>query len=163
MKGYGKFLDGIEKIEKLFLAVTVAIMIIVITYQVILRYVFSASNAWSEELARYLFIYDVMVAAAIATRRNSHLQVDAFIGILKTKAIYTVIATIVGIVFLAFLFCYSVVLCQAAAVNVSAGLKIPMSVPYACMPIGAVLMILTSIEVIMKQLVEIAELSRREA
>lgn len=54
MKGYGKFLDGIEKIEKLFLAVTVAIMIIVITYQVILRYVFSASNAWSEELARYL-------------------------------------------------------------------------------------------------------------
>ena len=161
MKGYGKFLDGIEKIEKLFLAVAVAIMIIVITYQVILRYVFSASNAWSEELARYLFIYDVMVAAAIATRRNSHLQVDAFIGILK--AIYTVIATIVGIVFLAFLFCYSVVLCQAAAVNVSAGLKIPMSVPYACMPIGAVLMILTSIEVIMKQLVEIAELSRREA
>ena len=162
MKGYGKFLDGIEKIEKLFLAVTVAIMIIVITYQVILRYVFSASNAWSEELARYLFIYDVMVAAAIATRRNSHLQVDAFIGILKprTKAIYTVIATIVGIVFL---FCYSVVLCQAAAVNVSAGLKIPMSVPYACMPIGAVLMILTSIEVIMKQLAEIAELSRREA
>ena len=152
MKGYGKFLDGIEKIEKLFLAVTVAIMIIVITYQVILRYVFSASN-------------DVMVAAAIATRRNSHLQVDAFIGILKprTKAIYTVIATIVGIVFLVFLFCYSVVLCQAAAVNVSAGLKIPMSVPYACMPIGAVLMILTSIEVIMKQLAEIAELSRREA
>ena len=55
------------------------------------------------------------------------------------------------------------VLCQAAAVNVSAGLKIPMSVPYACMPIGAVLMILTSIEVIMKQLAEIAELSRREA
>lgn len=166
MKGYGKFLDGIEKIEKLFLAVTVAIMIIVIIYQVILRYVFSASNAWSEELAKwYLFIYDVMVAAAIATRRNSHLQVDAFIGILKprTKAIYTVIATIVGIVFLAFLFCYSVVLCQAAAVNVSAGLKIPMSVPYACMPIGAVLMILTSIEVIMKQLAEIAELSRREA
>lgn len=87
MKGYGKFLDGIEKIEKLFLAVTVAIMIIVITYQVILRYVFSASNAWSEELARYLFIYDVMVAAAIATRRNSHLQVDAFIGILDRKSV----------------------------------------------------------------------------
>ena len=171
MKGYGKFLDGIEKIEKLFLAVTVAIMIIVIIYQVMNRNPFgfqghcNLANAWSEELARYLFIYDVMVAAAIATRRNSHLQVDAFIGILKprTKAIYTVIATIVGIVFLAFLFCYSVVLCQAAAVNVSAGLKIPMSVPYACMPIGAVLMILTSIEVIMKQLAEIAELSRREA
>lgn len=40
MKGYGKFLDGIEKIEKLFLAVTVAIMIIVITYQVIFKICF---------------------------------------------------------------------------------------------------------------------------
>ena len=65
MKGYGKFLDGIEKIEKLFLAVTVAIMIIVIIYQVILRYVFSASNAWSEELARYLFIYDVISGISV--------------------------------------------------------------------------------------------------
>lgn len=165
MKGYGKFLDGIEKLEKAFLVVTVAIMIIVIAYQVILRYVFSASNAWSEELARYLFIYDVMIAAAIATRRNSHLQVDAFINILKpkTKAIYTIIATLAGIVFLVFLFGYSVVLCQAAADNISAGLKVPMSVPYACMPIGAVLMILTSIEVIMKQYEQIGKFNRGEA
>lgn len=41
LKGYSKFLDALEKVEKLFLAVTVAIMIIVITYQVIMRYVFS--------------------------------------------------------------------------------------------------------------------------
>nr|WP_294681320.1 TRAP transporter small permease [uncultured Anaerotignum sp.] len=165
MKGYGKFLDGIEKIEKLFLAVTVAIMIVVITYQVILRYIFSASNSWSEELARYLFIYDVMIAAAIATRKNIHLQVDAFIGILKpkTRAIYTMIATLAGIVFLVFLFGYSLVLCQAAADNVSAGLKVPMSIPYACMPIGAVLMILTSIEVVLKQFAQIAQINRGEA
>ncbi len=165
MKGYKKFLDGIEKLEKLFLVVTVAIMIIVITYQVILRYVFSASNAWSEELARYLFIYDVMFAAAIATRNNTHLQVDAFINILKpkTKAIYTLLATLVGVVFLVFLFSYSITLCQAAANNVSAGLKVPMSIPYACMPIGAVLMILTSIEVILKQIEIIGQHNRGEA
>lgn len=165
MKGYGKFLDGIEKLEKVFLAITVAIMIIVIVYQVVLRYVFAASNAWSEELARYLFIYDVMIAAAIATRKNSHLQIDAFINMLKpkTKAIYTIVATAIGIVFLVFLLGYSMILCQAAADNISAGLKIPMSIPYACMPIGAVLMILTSIEVILKQFAQIGKLNRREA
>lgn len=164
MKGYGKVLDGIEKLEKMFLMITVAIMIIVIVYQVILRYVFSASNAWSEELARYLFIYDVMIAAAIATRKNSHLQIDAFINMLKpkTKAIYTIIATAVGIVFLVFLLGYSMILCQAAADNISAGLKIPMSIPYACMPIGAVLMILTSIEVILKQFEKIGKINKGE-
>lgn len=164
MKGYGKVLDGIEKLEKMFLMITVAIMIVVIVYQVILRYVFSASNAWSEELARYLFIYDVMIAAAIATRKNSHLQIDAFINLLKpkTKAIYTITATAVGIVFLVFLLGYSMILCQAAADNISAGLKIPMSIPYACMPIGAFLMILTSIEVILKQFEKIAKINKGE-
>lgn len=164
MKGYGKVLDGIEKLEKMFLMITVAIMIVVIVYQVILRYVFSASNAWSEELARYLFIYDVMIAAAIATRKNSHLQIDAFINMLKpkTKAIYTMIATAVGIVFLVFLLGYSMILCQAAADNISAGLKIPMSIPYACMPIGAFLMILTSVEVILKQIEKISKINKGE-
>ena len=164
MKAYGKFLDAIESCEKIFLVITVALMIIVIAYQVILRYVFSASNAWSEELARYLFIYDVMIGAAIATRQNTHLQVDALIGILKpkTKCIFTIVATVLGIVFLIFLFGYSIVLCQAASVNISAGLKVPMSIPYACMPIGAVLMILTSIEVIMNQLQEIQKINKGE-
>ena len=51
---YSRFLDVIEKIEKVLLALSVSVMTVVIIYQVVLRYVFSASNAWSEELARYL-------------------------------------------------------------------------------------------------------------
>lgn len=72
LKKYTKFLDGLESVEKVFLVVTAAIMVIVIAYQVVLRYVFNASNAWSEELARYLFIYDVFIGSAIALRKNSH-------------------------------------------------------------------------------------------
>ena len=72
LKGYSKFLDVLEKIEKFLLALAVAAMLMVMAYQVVLRYVFSAANTWSEELARYLFIFEVMIAAAIAVRRNSH-------------------------------------------------------------------------------------------
>jgi TRAP-type C4-dicarboxylate transport system, small permease component len=152
LKAYSKFLDKLETIEKLFLYVTVTLMVIVIVYQVILRYCFSASNSWSEELARYLFIYDVMIGAAIATRKNSHLQVDFLINLLKPKmkALFTVVATSIGMVFLVFLFSYSLTLVQTASANISAGLGIPMSIPYACMPIGIVLMMLTSLEVVFK-------------
>ena len=99
LKKYTKFLDGLESVEKAFLVVTAAIMVIVIAYQVVLRYVFHASNAWSEELARYLFIYDVFIGSAIALRKNSHLQVDVFLNLMKerTKYIYTIIVTILGI------------------------------------------------------------------
>lgn len=164
IKTYSNFLDKLEYAEKIFLSVTVAIMVIVMVYQVILRYCFSSANSWSEELARYLFIYDVMMAAAIATRKNSHLQVDFLINMLKpkVKAIFTIGATFVGIVFLGFLFKYSLTLCQTAANNISAGLKISMSIPYACMPIGAVLMIMTSLEVILKNVDQIHKLNKEE-
>jgi len=164
IRTYSKFLDKLETVEKIFLGITVAVMIIVMVYQVVLRYCFSAANSWSEELARYLFIYDVMIAAAIATRRNSHLQIDLLINLLKpkVKSIFTIIATLVGIVFLMFLLNYSLTLCQTAENNISAGLKISMSIPYACMPIGIILMILTSFEVIFQNLLQIQELGKRE-
>lgn len=164
LKKYSGFLDKLETGEKIFLAITVGIMVIVMMYQVILRYCFSAANAWSEELARYLFIYDVMIGAAIATRKNSHLQVDFLINLFKpkVKCMFTIGATLAGIVFLGFLFSYSLTLCQTAANNISAGLQISMSIPYACMPIGVVLMILTSIEVILKNLEQIRFIGQEE-
>ena len=58
---YSKFLDKLETLEKILLAASSAAMVVIIVYQVILRYCFNASNSWSEELARYLFIYDVML------------------------------------------------------------------------------------------------------
>ena len=164
LKVYSKFLDKLEWIEKVFLAVTVLIMVIVIIYQVVLRYVFSASNAWSEELARYLFIYDVIIGSAIATRKNSHLQVDFLINLFKPKVkiLFTMVATLVGIVFILFLFKYSLTLCETASKNISAGLHIPMTIPYACIPIGAVLILLTSIEVFLKQICSMKALKNGE-
>lgn len=164
IKAYSKFLDKLELAEKIFLGITVGVMVVVMVYQVVLRYCFSSANSWSEELARYLFIYDVMIAAAIATRRNSHLQVDFLINLFKpkVKCMFTIGATIAGIVFLGFLFNYSLTLCQTAASNISAGLQISMAIPYACMPIGAVLMIITSLEVILKNVEKMRELGKEE-
>ena len=76
IKAYSKFLDILEKIQRIILTVSVPGMVLIMFYQVVMRYVFSNSPAWSEELVRYLFIFNVMMAAAIAVRRNSHLQID---------------------------------------------------------------------------------------
>ena len=101
IKLYSKFLDLLEWVEKVILAVSVFVMVIIMVYQVILRYVFSNPNAWSEELARYLFILNVMLAAAIAVRRNSHMQIDILINLFseRVKHIFTIISTIAVPVF----------------------------------------------------------------
>lgn len=110
MKKYSQLLNAIEKIEKLLITISVAAMLIVMLYQIILRYVFHSANAWSEELARYLFIFQVMLAAAIAIRKNNHLQIDALINFLppRWKIISTLLSTIVGIIFLLFLLVSSI-------------------------------------------------------
>ena len=46
LRGYSKFLDVLEKVEKAILAVTVGIMVIIIAYQVIMRYIFAHANSW---------------------------------------------------------------------------------------------------------------------
>ncbi|MGI6695013.1 MAG: TRAP transporter small permease [Christensenellales bacterium] len=159
LKKYSKFLDALEKVMKVLLAISLSVMSAVIIYQVVLRYVFSAANAWSEELARYLMIFAVMVASAIALRKNSHLQIDILINRLKpqTKAIFTLVSTIVGIVFLCFLFVYSLGLMKLGQTNLSSGLGIVMAIPYAFIPLGVVLMVLASIEVVFKNLEELRQ------
>ena len=88
IKAYSKFLDILEKIQRVILTVSVPAMVLIMFYQVVMRYVFHNSPAWSEELVRYLFIFNVMMAAAIAVRRNSHLQIDIVLNALKPHLRY---------------------------------------------------------------------------
>ena len=51
---------------------------LVVFYQFFTRYALNDSAAWTEEIARYLLICVTWVGAAIATRKNNHIQVDFF-------------------------------------------------------------------------------------
>ena len=154
LKIYSKFLDILEYIEKAFLAVTGFALVVILLYPVVMRYIFNSAAAWPEELARYIFIYDVMIAAAIAVRKNSHLQIDMITRNFseKTNAVFTIVSTLVGMVFLVYLLMYSITLCQTGAKTMCTAIPISMAVPYSCIPLGVCLMLLTSIEVIFKKL-----------
>lgn len=72
----------------LFLAMTITVII-----QVFFRFVIQSPLRWTEELARYLMIWLVLMASAIAMRNRSHLQVDVLTSALpqKPKRILTAI------------------------------------------------------------------------
>ena len=165
LNGYTKFMDVLEKILRWILGISMAVMVAVIFYQVILRYVFHNSNIWSEELARYLMCYAVLFGAAIAVRKGSHLQVDFLINMLPERArcIAVTLCTLAGDAFLVFFFIYGISLCSGTVNSISSGTKIPMAYVYACLPIGAVLMILASVEVILKELVKYNEFGKKGA
>ncbi|NNK93759.1 MAG: TRAP transporter small permease [Desulfobacterales bacterium] len=65
----------ITKAEEIFSSMCLGAMIIIISVQVFRRYVLQSSLDWSEELARYCFIYAVYIGCSFATKEDRHLEV----------------------------------------------------------------------------------------
>lgn len=58
------------------------LMVIVTLAQVIFRYVIAEPLPWSEELARYCFVWIVFLGGAVGLSRGIHLGVDLFVNML---------------------------------------------------------------------------------
>jgi TRAP-type C4-dicarboxylate transport system permease small subunit len=58
------------------IAFALAVMSILVFGNVVLRYLFNSGITWSEEMARFLFIWLVLLGAIGALKDNAHLGVD---------------------------------------------------------------------------------------
>ncbi|MDD2980796.1 MAG: TRAP transporter small permease [Hespellia sp.] len=67
-----------------------AVMIVMLFVQVVLRYVFKSSVSWISEYALYMFMYFVFLACSGAFLRNDHIQIIAVIDKLPEKIKYIV-------------------------------------------------------------------------
>lgn len=116
-------------------------MLVILFIQVILRFVFHASNMWSEELSRYLFIYIVFLASSYAVTQRKHIKIDAFESIWP-KVLRGPTAIIGEILWIAFsvmlsILAYKYVWTNVVRLNVmSIGIKVPMAWFWMAIPIG---------------------------
>ncbi len=80
-----RLLAGMDWVlDKATLALLV-VLNLVVGLQVFSRYVLNHSLYWSEELARYLFIWLVFLSAAIVLRKDRHIQVTAVVDLLPAR------------------------------------------------------------------------------
>ena len=69
---YGRLLQGL-------LAFSVAILIIPVSLQIFSRYTdLIPSYIWTEELARFMFIWMIMIGAMVGIREGIHFEVDVW-------------------------------------------------------------------------------------
>lgn len=61
-------------------------MSIIIFIQVVCCYVFQNSLTWSEEMARYMFVWLVYFSVSYTARREKHIRIDAAINLYPKKA-----------------------------------------------------------------------------
>lgn len=67
------------------IVIVLASMVALVFFNVVLRYAFHLSITWSEEMARYLFVWVIFLGAIVASKEKSHLGVDLLIGSVPRK------------------------------------------------------------------------------
>jgi len=67
----------IDDLEDGAISLLVATTVIVLFIQIISRYIFHHSFAWTEELSRFTFVWMVYLSSSLAVREGSHVRVTA--------------------------------------------------------------------------------------
>lgn len=75
-----------ENLECTVCVVLLSAFTTILFIQVIMRYVFNNSLSWSEELARYLFIWLVFIGVSYGAKEMKHLKIDVCINLFPKKA-----------------------------------------------------------------------------
>lgn len=133
-----------EKLEEYLMVAMVIVMTALIFIQVIMRYVFGNSLAWSEELARYLFLWSIWLGASYGIKTKGHVRLTVLTSKFspKVQGAVDVIVNIIWFLFVIFLVVkgYELVIKIYASGQTSTALHLPMWIAYASVPVGCSLM-----------------------
>lgn len=136
--------EGLFKVEKAVLTVTLLSMIILGLMQVFSRYVTHKPIPWSESLLTYMFIWSSFMGASYALGKNGHFQVDIVVKKLPGR-LQTVINIIVQLILLIFCLYVLVIGTEMALMNRSQDMPVlPFSMmwPALALPVSAATMII---------------------
>lgn len=158
-----KFIDN--NFEKWTLIVSLIAMVLITFMQIVLRWV-GHPTVWAEEFSRYIMLYQVWIGASYAVHEDAHIRITALVGkmIGKKRRNMDVIVLALWLVFAIWLTIEGVILVNKISImgQVSSAMRIPMTIPYASVPVGGVLMIVRLTQKIYEMLSKKAEYNEKE-
>ena len=81
-----RIVDGYFRLLRMFIAACLAVMVVLVFGNVVLRYAFNSGITVSEELSRWLFVWLTFVGAVVALRDHKHLGMDSVVSRLPVGA-----------------------------------------------------------------------------
>lgn len=155
-----KFIKYLDKhIEKILIVFLLSGMSLIIGIQVFMRYVMKASLSWSEEIARYMFIWLVYVGISYGVKTSKHVKIDAAVNLFPKK-IRKYIFILSDVIFLAFSMLIIVNAIKISSLIFELGQSSPstgisMGYVYLAVPLGFLLVSIRLIQSIIIKLKEI--------
>src|SRR5258708_1412669 len=96
-----KFINGYYHLLNMLLAASVGILIVPVTIQMFSRFTaLIPAWIWTEEMARFLFIWMVMLGAMVGVRDGSHFECDVWPELKpRANAVLRIVSTVFVLLF----------------------------------------------------------------
>jgi C4-dicarboxylate transporter, DctQ subunit len=159
-----KILDGLDKVLTFFedwtLFVSVMVALTALFMNVLLRYGFNYTLAWSEELVREVIIYTTFIGCSAAVKMRSTIKIDALVNVFpKLKVPLNFFSNVVTIIFSFMMIYYG---WKMAALQVMTNqktiiLEIPLVYLYAILPLMGVTMLIRTIQIMYQDIEDLRQ------
>ena len=101
-------LAGYSWLLSQLLVVSVAILVVPVTLQIVSRYTdLIPSYIWTEEMARFLFVWAIMIGAIVGVRESTHFEVDVWPQLSPKPAALIRLISRVGVLIIAWVFVFA--------------------------------------------------------
>lgn len=129
-----------NKFEEYLLVLSLAVSVALVALQIVFRYFINASIPWSEELTRYIFIWQIWLGTSFAQRDGKHLKVEVLYSLMNPagKKFLSVLSNLIFLSFCVFLTVngLSLVMNLAHRYSLSPAMEIPLLFVYLSLPVS---------------------------
>lgn len=159
---FTKIKKVLDRSLEVLVAVSMAVLVLDVVWQVFTRYVLQDPSSWTEELATFLMIWVGMLGASVALNRGAHLGIDYFVAKLpEQKRLYTVLVVfaLVAIFSLHILIIGGTQLVSITlrTNQVSPALGLKMGYVYLALPISGFFLLFYSVELFMETFIALSK------
>jgi TRAP-type C4-dicarboxylate transport system permease small subunit len=134
-----KLIEKYEKVLDWLTSGILAALLLIVLMQVVSRYIFNNSLSWTEEAARYLMIWGVLLGVSLAYRNGYLISIETFVNRFPASVgrVVRAVNKLLSLFFTGLLTAYGVNLCILGAQMESPALEISYLWIYLAVPVGA--------------------------
>lgn len=138
------FFNILNKVVGIIIGLLLLFITILITFNVIGRYIFGNTLSWAEEMTRYVIIWLTFIGSIVCVHNNSHVGVDILLNKItpEKRWILESVIAFIGFIFSIILTYYGWTLFRKIYFSnqLSTAMMIPMYLVYMAVPIGGFFM-----------------------
>jgi TRAP-type C4-dicarboxylate transport system permease small subunit len=133
---------GIQGLVRWIVIVLMGVMTVLVTVQIVSRYVFNLPLGWSEEVARFAFAWVSFLGASALMQVREHINVTVFLDVFspRLRGLCVLLANCCGLVCIYFFLIGGIALTTNEWRQLAPATEVPMGWVYLVIPVSAGLM-----------------------